>query len=75
MYSRRNRGTCTPPATSNPSEPSAISTGGPGEAVNEIGQYKAQGISFANQATQFQLPAPLPDAATHTGQWQVNPNR
>ena len=44
-------------------------------ATTQIGQYKSQGISFANQATQFQHPEPLPDAATHTSQWQVNPNR
>lgn len=44
-------------------------------AVTQIGQYKSQGISFANQATQFQHPELLPGAVGHTGEWQVNPNR
>jgi hypothetical protein len=44
-------------------------------AITQMGQYKAQGISFVSQGTQFQRPEPIPTAVSHTGQWQVNPNR
>lgn len=45
------------------------------DATTQIGKYKSEGVSFANQGTQFQHPEPLPSSAGHTGEWQVNPLR
>jgi hypothetical protein len=45
------------------------------DGVTQMGQYKAQGLSYVNQATQFQHPEPLPGATKQLGGWQVNPNR
>lgn len=42
--------------------------------VTQMGQYKAQGISFVSQATQFQMPEAVPNGTNKASQWQVNPN-
>lgn len=44
-------------------------------ATTQIGQYKSQGISFANLGQQFQNPEPLPEAPRHVGEWHVHPNK
>jgi hypothetical protein len=43
-------------------------------AISQMGQYKAQGISFVSQATQFQVPEAVPNGTNQASQWQVNPN-
>jgi hypothetical protein len=45
------------------------------DAVTQIGQYKAQGIAFAVQGSQFQYPELVPDSTGHAGEWKVNLNR
>lgn len=44
-------------------------------AATQMGQYKAQGISFVSQATQWQIPVAIPDGTNQPSQWQVNPNK
>ena len=43
------------------------------DGTTQMGQYKAQGLSFTTQATQFQHPEPLPGTTAQVGGWQVNP--
>jgi hypothetical protein len=44
-------------------------------AITQMGQYKAQGISFVSQGTQFQIPEAVPDGTDQASQWRVNPNK
>lgn len=44
-------------------------------SITQMGQYKAQEVSFVSQANQFQIPEAVPNGTNQPSQWQVNPNR